>query len=69
VERVKPSLCLGRGGSPAARGRDNIGNPNLPPNYDRLEGCEALGGLIVASSPRLFAAYGTVILYRGSVND
>jgi hypothetical protein len=38
-----PHYCFGRGGSPAARGRDNIGNPSLPPYYVDLEVCMASG--------------------------
>ena len=43
AQRAKPSFFLMRGGSPAARGRDNVGNPNPPPKYYNLEGYEAPG--------------------------
>jgi hypothetical protein len=39
----KPNHCIMSGGSPAARGRDNIGNHNPPLKHDNLEGCEAPG--------------------------
>jgi len=44
VEGAKPSFFLGSGGSPAARGRDNVFAANPPPYYADLEGCAGLGG-------------------------